>query len=114
MDFDNKQIEDLKRIAPNLSVAEEGGYSFVYIEGLILPSNCTPNKVDALLCPSQREGYQSRLFFSTKISGCDPSRNWNGNIRVLGRNWYAISWQTPPNLTLSQILLTHTKALNYE
>lgn len=112
MNFDEKQIEDLKRIAPNLSKAEEGGYSFILIEGLVLPTNCIPSKVDALLCPSPREGYQSRLFLDTKINGCPPSRNWNGNIRVLGRNWYAISWQTLPNLTLSQMLLTHLKAFS--
>lgn len=112
MNFDEKQIEDLKRIAPNLSKAEEGGYSFILIEGLVLPPNCTPNKVDALLCPSPiREGYQSRLYLSSKISGCPP-RNWNGNIRLLNRNWHAISWQTLPNLTLSQMLLTHLKAFS--
>jgi len=111
MSFDNNQLNDLKRIAPNLSIAEEGGYSFILIDRLVLPPNCSPNIVDALLCPDQKDGYHSRLFFATQIGGCPPSRNWNGNIRVLERNWYAISWQTPLNLTLSQMLLTHLKAL---
>lgn len=110
MNFDKKQIEDLKRIAPNLSKAEEGGYSFILIEGLFLPSNCNPNKVDALLCPSPKDGYQSRLFLEAKVNGCSPSLNWNGYIRVLDRNWHAISWQTLSNLTLSQMLLTHLNA----
>lgn len=88
MEFDEIQISDLKRIAPNLSTAQEGGYDFILIEGLALPEGCKPQIVDALLCPMPREGYESRLFFSEIIEGC-PSRNWNGSIRVLDRNWHA-------------------------
>lgn len=110
MVFDETQIAELKRIAPNLSIAEEGGYTFIHIEGIILPYGCVPQTVDALLCPTMREGYQSRLFFSQQITGC-PQRNWNSNIRVLEKNWYAISWQTPTGLKLNEMLLIHLKAL---
>lgn len=110
MNFDVTQIEELKQISPNLSVAQEGGYTFIYIEKLQLPDECIPNTVDALLCASPREGYESRLYFSEKITGC-PDRNWNGNIRVLGQNWYAISWRVPSGLRLSEALLIHLKAL---
>lgn len=110
MEFDEIQIEELKQIAPNLSVAQEGGYTFILIEDLLLQDNCVPLKVDALLCPKPREGYESRLFFSTKITGC-PERNWNGNIRVLEKNWYAISWKVNGNLRLTEMLLVHLTAL---
>ena len=110
MNFDETQIIELKNITPNLSIAEEGGYEFILIEGLKLPDGCQPTVVDALLCPTPREGYQSRLYFSEKIGGC-PARNWNGNIRVLERNWYAISWQVPSGLKLFEILFVHLKAL---
>lgn len=109
MNFDATQIEELKQIAPNLSEAQEGGYSFILIEGLQLPEGCVPIAIDALLCPKPREGYESRLFFSAQITGC-PTRNWNGNIRVLGKNWFAISWKVPSGLRLSEILLVHLKA----
>lgn len=110
MDFPVIQIDELKKIAPNLSYSQEGGYSFFLIENLHLPEGCEPSIVDALLCPTPREGYESRLFFSTQITGCPP-RNWNGNIRVLERNWYAISWKVPGNLRLAEVLLVHLKAL---
>lgn len=110
MEFDETQIAELKRITPNLSTAQEGGYSFILIEGLRLPDGCNPQVINALLCPQMREGYQSRLFFDQQITGC-PQRNWNGNIRVLEKNWYAISWQTPSGLKLNEMLIAHLKAL---
>lgn len=110
MNFSENEIEELKRIAPNLSFAQEGGYTFILIERLRLPDDCMPEIVNALLCPTPREGYQSRLYFSENITGC-PVRNWNGNIRVLERNWYAISWQVPSELRLAEMLLIHLKAL---
>jgi len=110
MSFPQEQIDELRVIAPILSIAQEGGYNFLLIENLQLPDNCQPPVVDALLCPTPREGYQSRLFFSTKITGCPP-RNWNGHIRVLDRNWDAISWQIPSGLKLIDILLLHLKSL---
>jgi hypothetical protein len=110
MNFDATQIEELKQIAPSLSHAQEGGYNFILIEKFKLPEGCQPAAADLLLCPTPRDGYLSRLFFSSKIMGC-PSRNWNGNIRVLGKNWFAISWKVPAGLRLAEILLVHLKAL---
>lgn len=109
MNFDSDQIEELKQIAPSLSVAQEGGYSYILIEGLQMPKGCKPEVVDALLCPTPRDGYDSRLFFSAQIIDC-PQRNWNGNIRVLGKNWFAISWRVPSGLRLYEILLIHLNA----
>ena len=110
MNFDQTQILELKQLAPNLSQAQEGGYTFILIEKLQLPDSCQPALVDALLCPTPRDGYESRLFFSSQITGC-PARNWNGKIRVLEKNWYAISWKVPAGLRLYEILLIHLKAL---
>lgn len=108
--FDQIQIDELKKISPDLSIAEEGGYSFIRIANLKLPDNCTPNLVEALLCPTPREGYLSRLFVSAQIACGRPALNWNGNIRVLGKNWHAVSWKVPGNLRLYEILLVHLKA----
>jgi hypothetical protein len=110
MYFPEEEIDELKTIAPNLSVAQEGGYTYVHISGLVLPNGCQPAIADALLCSTQREGYNSRLFFSQPISS-GIVRNWSSSIRVLERNWHAISWQTQPGLRLAEILSVHLKAL---
>lgn len=110
MIFPQEQIEELKRIAPNLCLAEEGGYPYILIEQLQLPDGCQPASADVLLCPKPRDGYASRLFFQQVITEI-PARNWNGNIRVLERNWWAMSWRVPEGLRLAEILLIHLKAL---
>jgi hypothetical protein len=52
------------------------------------------------------------LFFAEKING-GQGGNWNGNIRVLDRNWHAISWQTTtPNLSLIEQVMIHLKPFN--
>lgn len=109
MAFKENEIAELKLINPNLSLAQEGGSQFILIKDLALPEGCTPTKVDALLCPTMRDGYQSRLYLSEQISGC-PVRNWNGQLRHLERNWFAISWQVPGGLRLAETLLVHLKA----
>ncbi len=110
MNFDENQIAELKQITPDLSCAQEGGYNYILIKDLRLPDNCKPEVVDALLCSTPRDGYESRLFFSALITGCHQ-RNWNGNIRVLEGNWYAVSWKVPGGLKLAEILMVHLKAL---
>lgn len=113
MIFPEDQVDELKSIAPILRYTEEGSYTYIFIENLQLPEGCTPSIVNALLCPTPREGYESRLFFSVQITGC-PVRNWNGNIRVLGTNWFAISWRTLGGLRLRDMLIVHLKALQSE
>lgn len=110
MPFNEEEIKELKTIASNISFATEGGYEYILIEKLQLPDGCNPSEVDALLCPTTKDGYESRLFFSSQISGC-PSRNWNGNIRVLDRNWYAFSWRINSQHSLTKTLLLHLNSL---
>ena len=109
--FPEDQISELKKIAPDLSVAQEGAITFILIGGLKLPDGCNPPIVDALLCPSVRDGYNSTLFYAQQITGC-PARNWNRvNVRILDRSWFAVSWQVSPNLRLAEMLQIHLKAL---
>lgn len=109
MVFPTEQIDALKRIAPNLSYAEEGGYPYFFIQQFPLPEGCKPTIADLLLCPWPRDGYSSRLFFPQIITGI-PARNWNGKLRALERNWCAISWRVPGDLSLVETLLIHLKA----
>lgn len=110
MSFPQDQIDELKRIAPNLCLAEEGGLPYILIQQYELPSGCQPAVVDLLLCPKPRDGYESRLFFPQIITGI-PARNWNGRLRALERNWCAMSWKVPGGLRLAETLLIHLKAL---
>ena len=109
MHFSQEQIDELKKIAPNLSIAQEGDYFYLLIEKLQMPDNCIPSEVDALLCPTTHTGYNSRLLLSEKLTGVNPSLNWNGKFRVLERNWFAISWNLQPNQNLAEILMLHLK-----
>ena len=109
MQFTQDQIDELKQIAPILSYIEDGGHSYFLIKQHTLPEGCNPPVMDLLLCPSVHTGYNSRLFFSQTITGC-PTRNWNGNLRLLDKNWVAISWNVPAGLRLAETLLVHLKA----
>jgi hypothetical protein len=109
--FPTDQIEELKGLFGNVSAAEEGGMTYFFIPSLGLPSGCTPPTVDALLCPTNRDGYNSRLFYAERIQS-PIQRNWNANgIRILERNWHAFSWQVPEKLRLAQMIGVHLKGL---
>lgn len=112
MNFPQEQIEELKKTFGEVSYCEEGGYGYFLIPSLHLPDGCEPPQVDALLCPMQRDGYPSRLFFSQEINP-PVKRNWNAsNVRILERNWWAFSWKdVPSELRLIQIVLAHLRGL---
>ncbi|MBK5261612.1 MAG: hypothetical protein JJE17_03440 [Peptostreptococcaceae bacterium] len=111
MTFPSDQIEELKNMFPEVFKSEEGGYPFFFIPNFELPTNCTPSVSDVLLCPTPRDGYNSRLYFSDIIQ-TSKILNWNANgIRILERNWYAFSWTTKDNLRLAQMIATHIRGL---
>lgn len=111
MEFPEDQIEELKSIFGNVQIGEEGGKTYILIPSLHLPEGCSPSKVDALLCPTQRDGYRSRLFFSEPVQ-LPINRNWNAqNVRILERNWHAFSWQTKHDLRLAQMVTVHMRGL---
>jgi hypothetical protein len=112
--FTDENIAGLKKVTPLISKADEGGYTYIKIEDLILPPGCKPTKTNALLCVTPRDGYNSRLFFAEKVSGSvADSRNWNGKIRVLGENWEAMSWNVPIETDFASLLLIHLRALRH-
>ncbi len=104
------QVQEILTLFPGAKLYSEGGFNFIFIPEIELPTGCIPDKVEALLCYQKRDGYESRLFFSRMIAG-GPRRNWNAhNVRILGKNWFAISWRTNPGLTILQMLFTHINA----
>jgi hypothetical protein len=108
MDYPQEQVDELKRYCEKVKLLPEGGVDFLFLETLRLPSVCTPSSCDGLLCPVAREGYPSRLYFSTKVS-CPYERNWNvSEARIGEKNWFAFSWKIAlENPTLLQMLLEH-------
>ncbi len=104
------QLEELKPFCSTLSIAEEGGLTYILLQQLKLCEGSTPDTVDALLCPEPRDGYLSRIFFSQKVRFPGlQNPNWNADgVRILEKNWHAISWKTrQENLRLAQILSDH-------
>jgi hypothetical protein len=111
MSLPKDQIAEVKQLCPNVRIYEEAGCSYLFLPGLNLPDGCSPASVDALLCPSARDGYPSRLFVAERVKS-PTERNWNANgVRIAERNWQACSWKTNPNLRLIQMIAAHLGSL---
>src|SRR3954463_15225982 len=111
MSYPEDQVAELKLLCPDISQVEEAGCTFLLLPGLNLPDGCNPARTDALLCPSARDGYASRLFFAEKVQ-TKAERNWNATgVRIAERNWHAYSWKTNSNLRLAQMVAAHLRAL---
>jgi hypothetical protein len=101
----------MKQAFASLCTASEGGINFILIPSLKMPAGCEPAVVDALLCPSQRDSYRSRLYLSYKIRHKGPGQNWNADQIILGRRWFAVSWRVDPSVTrLLALLAAHLEA----
>ena len=105
------QVAELARLFPGAQAAQEGGITYVLLPGLELPPNCKPCRVDALLCPSPRDGYESRLYFAEPITGGRGQNLHVNGVRILERNWHAFSWKTRQGLRLVQMLRAHLEGL---
>jgi hypothetical protein len=111
MSFPDDQVRELVRLFPGVQQAGEGGLTYFLIPALQMPPERVPECTDALLCPMERDGYPSRLFFAQQITGGGPGTNWNANnVRILERNWFAVSWRVNPNLRLAQMIPAHLEA----
>ena len=110
--FPADEIEELKLLNPNLSLAEEGGRAYIRIDGLRLPAGCLPATMTALLCPSPHSGYTSRLFLSQQIAHKGRGQNWNAQgVVILGQKWWAVSWKIAiENKRLLSKLQAHLEA----
>lgn len=106
-----EQLEELKAHYGEIAIATEGGTVFIRFAALPLPDECAPGHVEALLCPSTREGYPSRLYFAERPTG-GKVPNWHMNPRILERNWHVYSWKVPGDgHRLVQLVEMHLSAL---
>ena len=111
MGYNADEVPELEKAFGELSAASEGGVTFIRIARLVLPEGCQPREVTALLCPTERDGYPSRLFISEKVA--HPGKaGWNpgGGSVILGQQWWALSWKIRPDQRLLQQLLDHLGA----
>ena len=109
MTLPEDQLDELKRFFSSAACAKEAGITYILLPNAVLPSGCNPGSTDLLLCPAERDGYPSRLYFSAQISS-PKQLNWNGSIRVLERNWFAYSWKVEAGLRLAQMIQAHLQA----
>lgn len=110
MDELSDELSELQWQFTGVRQCQEGGTTFYFIPGLRMPSGCTPEQTDVLLCPTPRDGYPSRLFFAARVQG-PVSQNWNGESHILGRQWNAFSWTDIQGLSLIDLVLAHVRAL---
>jgi len=110
-------VTELKAVCPSPEYFEEGTLPYVLLRDHSLPAGTNPARCDLVVCPNERDGYPSRLFFSQRVIRSPTSKtrdalNWNGNVRLLERNWYAYSWKvTGGPFSLAQLLALHLRPL---
>ena len=108
MSIPDDEVQELARLYPDVQRAEEAGATYFLIPQLPLPAGQTPNVTDVLFCPGGRDGYPSRLFLGVQLPHA-KSPNWTA-VRILERNWYAVSWRIREDLRLVQKLRAHLDA----
>jgi hypothetical protein len=105
------QLAEVAALYPGAATLQEGGITFVLLPKVGMPEGSTPDCVDLLLCPVERDGYPSRLYFGAAIQGA-PTQNWHvQGVRIVERLWWAFSWRVPVGLRLAQMVEAHLQAL---
>src|SRR2546422_9304790 len=112
MGFAQDEIDELKALCSGLSAGEEGGVTYFLLPQITVPEGCSPARVDALLCPVPRDGYEFRLYFAQPVTS-KRALNWHGSgARILERNWHAFSWKANrTGLRLAQMVSLQLAAL---
>ena len=111
MSLPDDQVGELRRLWPEVQQCDEAGRAYLLLPGFALPEGCSPTATDALLCPTERDGYPSRLFFADRVTSRAPL-NWNASgVRILERNWQAFSWKVNSGQRLAQMIAAHLRAL---
>jgi len=112
MAITNDQRVALEAVCDSVGVCAVGSIEYHLLTGLRLPG-CRPEKVDAMLCMGEREGYPTRLFLAERVVPMKPyALNWNAQtFRILERNWHVYSWKVPQGLSPIETLDEHLKPL---
>lgn len=101
-------VHSLRPFSEKAEILVGDGREFILLPGLKLTVNGIARVLDGLLCPSEIQGYKTRLFLSESIP--EKAQNWNP-FTFFGRTWYAPSWQgVEASLRLPQMLRAHLDA----
>lgn len=113
MAFPQDEVNELEQLFPGAVMYADGDSELFLLPNMLLPSGCSPQRTDLLLCPTQRDGYPSRLFFAERIQApTTQSLNWNGGGYIIERTWHAFSLKIEePGLRLAQMVKAHLRAL---
>jgi len=112
MNFPAEQVNELKVSFPDnaIQACQEAGVDYFLIPAVAFPEGCVPTSADLLYCPTPRDGYAARLFFSEKVTA-KQNLNWNTETVILGRKWFAYSWRIDEKTTLVNTLFVILRAL---
>ena len=109
MNQEDLRFIEVKKVCSKAELWSEGGKNHVYLPAFKVASHDLKHQMDLLLCPYDRDGYTSRLFFQEQIKG--KVSNWS-TFNICGRTWYGYSWKGIPNdIPYYQMLLGHLGAL---
>ena len=101
-------LNSLRPFSDKAEILVGDGREFVLLPGLKVTVNDVVHVLDGLLCPSEIQGYKTRLFLSESI--LEKAQNWN-LFAFFGRTWHAPSWQgIDASLRLPQMLRAHLDA----
>ena len=106
-------LEGLRPLSPRVDAVTEGGHHYFLLKEVALPETWTPRRVNLLLHPKPRDGYESRLYYSERV--VSPTQrldlNWQGQILLFERQWHFMSWRhEAAGLTLHQLIQVHLRA----
>lgn len=103
------ELAELRLFCGVVTEFREGDKRYFLLERVTLPAGCSPAATEALLCPHERDGYQTRLFLTQPVNG--RGANWTVH-RILDRNWHTWSWKgISQEQRLAQILRGHLRGL---
>lgn len=109
------QLAGIQASHPAAKLMQDGSGEFIFLPCLTIQIGDNRRDLDALLCPHEQGGYDTRLFLSEAIQERPTIKgqaaNWTAH-QILGRTWYSWSWRgVSASLPLPQMLLAHVKAL---
>jgi len=98
----------LKAMYPDAEIMADDGVDHVFIPKLPILTGGKNIALNALLRTGEHEGYLTRLFVERQIDG--KGQNWK-QYQILGRTWFAPSWNhIPADLPILSMLANHVAA----
>jgi hypothetical protein len=102
-------FEPVKAAWPDAEYWEESGLPYAYIPSMSFSSGGNSLTMKVLICPAQRDGYASRLFFEKQVPG--RGANWKV-FQIRGQQWWACSWgNVAASMPWLVILANHLRPL---